>query len=307
MRPDFLRVLVLASVALTPSLLHAAETVQDKIAARRHQQAGGSEVQNRIPQRQPTSTLRQFIGKDGRVVFTNRPEKYQGKNYKEVIPKLERISVPARYRHVTNPTAYAPADLAELIRRYARLYGLEESLVYAVIKAESNFNPQAVSPAGARGLMQLMPGTALEMGVTDIFDPAQNIAGGTQYLAKMLSIFNGDLRLALAAYNAGPQTVVDYKGIPPYDETQTYVEKVIQFKRHYERGGIAVRLAESRLNSYTPPQPTSYEKPITVIFHSGLTQPADEVTEDGPYYYIRFSHRTYPVRKDLVKDIVRKG
>ena len=106
-------------------------------------------------------------------------------------------------------------------------YGVDPQLVRAVIKQESGFQPFALSTSGAMGLMQLMPGTAAGLGVTDAYNIEQNIKGGTQYLCYQLKAFDGDLRLALAAYNAGPNAVRKYSGIPPYAQTQSYVEKVL--------------------------------------------------------------------------------
>lgn len=126
----------------------------------------------------------------------------------------------------------------QLINRYvsraATKYDLPEELIRGVIKAESDFQVHAVSPAGAQGLMQLMPGTARDLGVKNPFDIKENIDAGVRYLKKMLNTFNGDLKKALAAYNAGPQTVKNYQGNVPYQETKRYVQKVLSFLSHYE-------------------------------------------------------------------------
>jgi len=113
------------------------------------------------------------------------------------------------------------------IQEAAALHGVNEELVRAVIQVESEFDARAVSRAGARGLMQIMPATAVRFGVADSFDPRQNILGGVKYLRKLLNIFNGDVSLAVAGYNAGEHAVQRHNGIPPYKETQGYVRKIL--------------------------------------------------------------------------------
>jgi soluble lytic murein transglycosylase-like protein len=122
---------------------------------------------------------------------------------------------------------------ADLIQRTAARYGLDPALLAALTRAESNFNPRAVSHAGAQGLTQLMPATARGLGVTDPFDPAQNLDGGARFLSDMLRRYHGDANLAIAAYNAGPGAVDRYGGIPPYAETQRHVAKVQAYRQEY--------------------------------------------------------------------------
>jgi soluble lytic murein transglycosylase-like protein len=122
-----------------------------------------------------------------------------------------------------------------LIVDAATRYGVDPALVKAVVLAESGMNPDAVSRSGAQGLMQLMPPTASDLGVTDAFDPAQCIDGGTRYLAQMLRIFRGDRRLALAGYNAGPNRVKKTMTVPNIPETQTYVKRVEALRRYFKR------------------------------------------------------------------------
>jgi len=126
---------------------------------------------------------------------------------------------------------------ADTVARFSGLYGVDPTLVRAVIHAESAFRPEAVSPKGAGGLMQLMPATAQRFDVNDRFDPEQNIAGGVAYLALLLDLFEGDRELAVAAYNAGENAVARYEGIPPYEETRTYVKRVMQLQAAYAGNG----------------------------------------------------------------------
>lgn len=125
------------------------------------------------------------------------------------------------------------ARIARSINTAAAKYRLPAALIRGVVRAESNFQVRATSPAGAQGLMQLMPGTAKELGVTNPFDIDQNIDGGSRYLRQMLDRFGGDTKLALAAYNAGPGTVQKYNGNVPYRETRNYVQKVLRFTEKY--------------------------------------------------------------------------
>lgn len=122
----------------------------------------------------------------------------------------------------------------EEINRAVQLYQVDTALVRAVIHAESAFNPRARSPKGAAGLMQLMPGTARDLGVVDAHVPSENIRGGVQYLAQLMAQFRNDVRLATAAYNAGPNAVRKHAGVPPYAETQLYVERVGVLYQRYK-------------------------------------------------------------------------
>ena len=126
------------------------------------------------------------------------------------------------------------ATYDRLIRRYADEYGVEFALVKAIMTVESSFNPYAVSGKGARGLMQMMPSTAGRYGVTDIYNPVENVHAAVQHLKYLFDTFGNKPILVIAAYNAGENAVKQYRGIPPYEETQNYVKKVLSYQRQYQ-------------------------------------------------------------------------
>lgn len=144
-------------------------------------------------------------------------------SYESVYPRLSQLEIQELMPRIN-----------AAIETYSKAYGLDPKLIRAVIKEESGFQPFALSTSGAMGLMQLMPGTAAGLGVTDAYNIEQNILGGTQYLYYQLKDFDGDLSLALAAYNAGPNAVKQYGGIPPYEQTQRYVKKVLSTYQMYQ-------------------------------------------------------------------------
>jgi soluble lytic murein transglycosylase-like protein len=173
------------------------------------------------------------VGSDGVISFSSSGGKGKKKVAADAKPALPSDTSKERY------TRYDDA-----IREAATLYQIPEALIRAVIQVESNYDPRAVSPVGAHGLMQLMPPTAQAMMVEDIFDPRQNILGGTRYLRVLANLFNGDIHLTIAGYNAGENAVIRYGGIPPYRETQDYVVRVLDNYHRYrdqEREAAAQR------------------------------------------------------------------
>lgn len=172
-----------------------------------------------------------FSSPDGTTHFTNAPTD----------PRYKRMgytsgSAAGWLRLPPAQTTTRLSYMAEILAA-AQRYGVPDRLVAAVIRAESGFNPRAVSSKGAQGLMQLMPGTASSLGVRNSFDPRQNIDGGVRHLRGLLDRFPHNLALALAAYNAGEKAVTTYGGIPPYPETQNYVSKVLRFYGSPVQGG----------------------------------------------------------------------
>lgn len=173
-----------------------------------------------------------YVDKHGRVILTDKP---QSNKYKLLVKTWkgweEKKSNVAYDKFTDNKKKYAST-----IDYYARLYRLPKSLLHAVITAESAYDPNAISRAGAVGLMQLMPETAKRYGVSNRRNPSDNVHGGTRYLRDLLKMFKNDVRLALAAYNAGEGAVKKHGNkIPPYEETRNYVKKVIAYYKEYRK------------------------------------------------------------------------
>jgi soluble lytic murein transglycosylase-like protein len=166
---------------------------------------------------------------NGTMHFTNVPTKPIYRPFQLLRPYLRSLH------------GRESAEFDQLIRESCQRHGVEFALVKAVIKAESAFDPLALSPAGARGLMQLMPDTAALHGVEDVHDPRDNIDGGVRHLRFLLDRFRGNLTLTLAAYNAGPEVVARYNGVPPYEETQEYVQRVLQYRESYRQRSLLDR------------------------------------------------------------------
>jgi hypothetical protein len=179
-----------------------------------------------------------YVDADGIVHFTDAPghDDFQ-LIYRDSRPK--ELDRPKQEEKGEQPEAKKPITLADLVGQIADNYRLDPNLVLAVIETESDFNPNAVSPKGALGLMQLMPNTAAQLNVTRPFDIKENLEGGVKHLAELLDFYKGNLPLALAAYNAGKEAVSKYRSIPPFKETQRYVRKVLQRFRRYQRANRA--------------------------------------------------------------------
>ena len=199
------------------------------------------------------------------------PAELRAEIYQYISPNgtisLTNVPSDVRYRKIEVESARFHAVLSErelepLIRRHSSQQQLHPALIRAVIKAESNFDPRAVSRAGAIGLMQLMPQTAVRLDVRDMFDPDENVGGGTKYLRQLLDRFHGNLPLALAAYNAGENIVDRYQSLPPIDETRQYVRKVLRYYRTFlVRDGVITERPVSRLDSSAPAEAPGISAP----------------------------------------------
>ena len=183
-----------------------------------------------------------FKEPDGTIRFTNKPppsgakvQVFTGKGSLSLVslPGHSRQSFLYRHHGGKHGKKLFTQEYDQIIRRAARYHGVDQYLVRAVIHAESAFNPRAVSSKGAKGLMQLMPGTAQDLGVVNPFSPSDNVWGGTKYLKELMERFKGNTVLAVAAYNAGFANVDQYGGIPPFSETRLYVKKVMALQTRY--------------------------------------------------------------------------
>jgi len=166
---------------------------------------------------------------EGIIHFTDAPTDRRFKVFMRDLKKDKQLRTKLQLSKSVNPAEYD-----QIIASCATKYGVNPSLIKAVIHAESGYNPNAVSRKGASGLMQLMPSTARSLKVSNSFDPKDNVEGGVKYLRFLLDTFRGDVSLAVAAYNAGLNNVAKYGGIPPYNETRTYVNRVLSYMQSYQ-------------------------------------------------------------------------
>lgn len=187
---------------------------------------------------------------DGRLRLYLIPAKGQSSsNYLEIsadaVEQVDIVPDPPQSASAQSEEL-TPADMNQILTRVGATHHIDADLLASVIKAESNGNTRAVSRTGARGLMQLMPGTASQLGVTDSFVPEQNIGGGTAYLDQLLTRYHDNAVLAVAAYNAGPAAVDRYHGVPPYRETRAYVARVIREFNRRKLAGMSSATAQAR-------------------------------------------------------------
>jgi len=176
-----------------------------------------------------------YVDKEGVMHFSNAPTHNRYRVYMK-----ERAGHPAEVEKIAKPDT---DKYDHLITESCGLHGVDFALVKAIIRAESCFDPYAISSKGAEGLMQLMPETSKRLNVANPFDPHENIKGGVKYLKYLLDRFNDDLRLSLAAYNAGETTVAQVKGVPNYRETKNYVAEVLRYYKEYKKKPPADRVA----------------------------------------------------------------
>ncbi len=230
-----------------------------------------------------SAEIYKFVDSNGVIHLTNVPT--AGMLKANASPAVDGTNKKLKIRPVRKVTErskcgrYTREFCDQVIVRASRLYGVDHSLVRAVVKTESDYNPYAISKKGAKGLMQLMPETASDLAVTDTFNVEQNVDGGVRYLRYLLDRFGGNVTLALAAYNAGPSAVERYGSLPPYPETRRYVDKVLTL---YGRG------RNKRESITTAKMPPPYSRTIDSIFRVKL--------EDGTILYTNIPARPFKRR-----------
>jgi len=218
-----------------------------------------------------------YKNKKGSIVFTNIPSRADVKFIRNTA-----LSTRAQKENLQKRLTYAP-----LINEISAQHQVDPELVHAVIQVESDFNPRTISSKGAIGLMQLMPETAAQYGVSDIWDPRQNIRGGVEHLKYLLELFQNNLPLALSAYNAGENAVDRYGGIPPYPETRNYVRKVTSL---YESGGSpqlpisSTATSQQGSKAYPPAHKTIYK----YINSQGKVCYSSVIPKSKPYQVIKY-------------------
>jgi hypothetical protein len=185
---------------------------------------------------------REILGQTTRLFVSNEATSYIDVPTAQ-IQSIQEIQVPD---NVTPKSA--TLSISDAVNAASDKHQIDPDLINSVIRAESAFNPHAVSRKGAQGLMQLMPDTATKLGVKDVFDPAANVNAGTQYLRDLLVLYHGDMVKALAAYNAGPQRVAQYHGVPPYHETRAYVAQIV---RDFNRKKLAAQKSQASAQATT--------------------------------------------------------
>jgi len=207
-----------------------------------------------------------------RMISVVRSDSRTGRLVRSVVVSARAVNPRTTLRAPAEPETSIPTGLNELVATVAARHDLSPQLIHAVIKTESNYNPYAISPKGALGLMQLMPSTARRFSVDHVFDPQENIEGGARYLKYLLELYDGDYPLALAAYNAGEAAVAKYNGIPPFPETQNYV---VQVKNNLDKLAAAAQAQQA-------PAPAVQPAPLP----PGPTHVQEVVDADGAVRYV---------------------
>lgn len=229
---------------------------------------------------------RRVVGDKTRLFLSTDDSSFTDVSTDEISGFEKDLSLPAPLQpttqRATSPVSVSshPAlDLNQVVNSASAAYHLDPDLVNSVIHAESGFKPHAVSPKGARGLMQLMPSTASALGVNDAFDPQANVGGGSRYLRELLERYNFDLVKALAAYNAGPERVEQYNGVPPFHETRAYVARIVH---EYNRKKIAQeKAAAAAQKDQKKAATTAHSKPVATTASARSTRTSSPLSKSA--------------------------